>query len=307
MDRPTLHAADESVHVPGSEPLWNESWYFDFLTPEADLGGYVRIGRYPNLGVIWYWACLVGEGRPLVLVVDHTVPLPRNERSLEIRNDGLWADHAVNDPFVHWNLGLEAFGVALDDPAVAFGDLRGERTALGFDLEWETDGTPYRYPVGLDRYEVPCDVHGTIQVGSETIAFDGIGQRDHSWGVRDWWANGWCWSAFRRGDGRRIHGVTTIPPMGFAAGYDQSDGGDEVRDLTTFDVEVTDGPNDLPTRLRAVYDGVGYDVEPIDYAPILLEAGDGRTTKFPRATARFTADDGDVGYGWFEVNQLRPR
>ena len=32
------------------EPLWNESYYMDFVSHDADVGGYVRIGRYPNLG-----------------------------------------------------------------------------------------------------------------------------------------------------------------------------------------------------------------------------------------------------------------
>ena len=62
---------------PGDERLWGESWYFDFIDRDGTLGGYVRLGLYPNLGVAWYWACLVGEGRPLVTVIDHEVPLPK--------------------------------------------------------------------------------------------------------------------------------------------------------------------------------------------------------------------------------------
>ena len=73
-----LTAADERRHPPGDEPWWNESWYFDFATADASLGGYVRIGLYPNQGSAraWYWACVVGEGRPLVIVVDHDVAPP---------------------------------------------------------------------------------------------------------------------------------------------------------------------------------------------------------------------------------------
>ena len=93
---------------PGEERLWGESWYFDFTDREGTLGGYVRLGLYPNLGVAWYWACLVGEGRPLVTVIDHEVALPKAP-SLEIRADGLWADHVVETPFDHMTLGCEAF------------------------------------------------------------------------------------------------------------------------------------------------------------------------------------------------------
>ena len=72
-----LTAADERAHEAGEERLWGESWYFDFTDRAGTLGGYVRLGLYPNLGVAWYWACLVGEGRPLVTVIDHEVALPK--------------------------------------------------------------------------------------------------------------------------------------------------------------------------------------------------------------------------------------
>ena len=164
----------------------------------------MRLGLYPNLGVAWYWACLVGEGRPLVTVIDHEVALPKAP-SLEIRADGLWADHIVETPFDHMTLGCEAFAVSVDDPAEVYGDLRGDRVPFGFDLEWETDrGGLYPW-IGTTRYEVSCNVHGEILVGDETIDFDGIGQRDHSWGVRDWWNLGWVWTAGGLDDGTRFH------------------------------------------------------------------------------------------------------
>jgi len=298
--------ADERPHSPGPELFWNESWYFDFASPTGDLGGYVRIGLYPNLGVCWYWACVVGEGRPLVTVIDHTVPLPRAGGSLELRHDGLWADHTCEAPLERWSLGLEAFGVALDDPADTYGDLRGDRTPLGFDLEWETDGAVFRWPEGMDRYEVPCRVHGEILVGDETIDFDGWGQRDHSWGVRDWWANGWCWSAFRLGvpAGTRVHAVTLIPSVGMSIGYLESDRGNEV--VHTFDVDpsMAMSTNRFPDSYAVLTDGGGLtlSVQPVAWAPVLLVAPDGRESRFPRAMCR--VDDGEAtGVGWIEFNQ----
>ena len=43
--------ADEETHPAGPELLWSESYYLDFAAADGSLGGYVRIGRYPNLGV----------------------------------------------------------------------------------------------------------------------------------------------------------------------------------------------------------------------------------------------------------------
>ena len=108
-------------------------------------------------------------------------------------------------------LGCEAFALGLDDPAEMYGDPRGERVPFGLDLEWDTDGDAYAYPPGTTRYEVPCRVHGEILVGDETIEFDGIGQRDHSWGVRDWWTLGWTL------DRRVARGRHALPRHGGAA------------------------------------------------------------------------------------------
>ena len=37
-----LTAADESYHTPGEGDWWGESWYYDFATHDATLGGYVK-------------------------------------------------------------------------------------------------------------------------------------------------------------------------------------------------------------------------------------------------------------------------
>src|SRR5215472_19029129 len=71
-----LTDADERLHTPGPERLWNESYYFDFAAPDGSLGGYVRLGLYPNWGRAWYWACVVRPGQPTILVADNAAPLP---------------------------------------------------------------------------------------------------------------------------------------------------------------------------------------------------------------------------------------
>jgi hypothetical protein len=300
--------ADERRHEPGPEELWNESWYFDFTDAEGRLGGYVRLGFYPNQGTAWYWACLVGEGRPLVTVIDHDVPVPAG-RSLEIRTDGLWADHTVEVPLDHMTLGCEAFAVGLSDPAEAYGAMRGDRVPFGLDLEWETDGGTYPYP-GVTRYEVPCRVHGEILVGDERIDLDGWGQRDHSWGVRDWWTLGWCWTSGRLDDGTRFHAthVTLGDDPVYATGYVQRPGGP----LTAVPGEAVDrrqvlGDHGFPTAGEADLGDLSLSIEPVAFSPVLLTAPDGRVSRFPRALCRFTdTGSGRPGVGWTEWNQPPP-
>lgn len=297
-------AADEGRHPVGPGELWGESWYLDFFDPAAGVGGYVRLGLYPNQGVAWYWACLVGPDRPLVIVIDHDIAVPA--KTLEIRTEGLWADCTVETPLDHVSVGLEAFAISVDDPTEVYGDLRGDRVPFGVDLEWETDGSLYPYP-GVSRYEVPCRVHGEVLLASETLAIDGWGQRDHSWGERDWWSFGWSWTAGRLDDGTRFHG-TSVEIEGqqlFGTGYLQPPGEPL---LGTSDVARSQvlGPGGLPTSATWRVDDLDLVVTPVAFAPVLLTAPDGRVSRFPRAWCRFTASDGRAGHGWTEWNQPQP-
>ena len=303
MARP--EAADERRHTPDTDPLWNESYYLDWFSPDAAIGGYVRVGFYPNLGVVWYWACLVGPDRPLLTVVSHDVALPAGAQSLELRADGLWADHTVEAPLEHMTCNLEAFALEVDDPADMYHDPRGTRVPFGFELDWETDRGAYLWPPVTPRYEIPCRVHGRVMVGDDVIEVDGWGQRDHSWGAaRDWWSMGWCWSAGRLDDGTRWHSAGAFfPDNNWGVAYRLDPGSAEFHESFEIDVTSELGREGLATRARLVIGELGLTVEPLAWSPVLLVHPDGREARFPRALARFTADDGRTGHGWIEFNQ----
>ena len=175
-------AADERGHRPGEHPDWGESWSFEFFT-DGGLGGYSTISVYPHRRVAWYWAYLVGGDGGPVAVIDDDAPLPRPAGSLELRTEGLWADHICETPLDHWTVGNEAFALRFDDPDEALGRQRGERVPLGFDLEWETAASIVDV---ADGYAVPCVVHGDVLFGQEGLTVEGWGWRDHRWGLLDW-------------------------------------------------------------------------------------------------------------------------
>ena len=105
------------------------------------------MGFVPRLGGVWYWACLVEPGGPLVTVIDHEVELPRSSSSMELRHDGLWADHVIAGAARADGLqpgGLRSFGSTI--PLRCIHDPRGERVPFGFELEWETDRDAYQWP-----------------------------------------------------------------------------------------------------------------------------------------------------------------
>lgn len=194
MDEPRTGATAPDPVWERRHPGGPETWSFDFVAPDGALAGFVGLTLWSAPRLAWYWAALVGRRRPYLLVRDLDVAAPRSPTSREIRSDGLWADVNCDTPHEHWSLGLEAFGVSLDDPDEALGAEHGDRTGLGLDLEWEASG-----PVvgGTGSYGQACAVHGEILVGGgggpvETIAFEGAGWRRHAWGgAVDWFAPAW--------------------------------------------------------------------------------------------------------------------
>jgi hypothetical protein len=66
---------DEGAHEPGDEPLWNESWYWDFADPEQGIGGWIRLGLVPNQKVAWINALVCGPDMPCVALLDFEAPL----------------------------------------------------------------------------------------------------------------------------------------------------------------------------------------------------------------------------------------
>ncbi|HYF27039.1 MAG TPA: phosphotransferase [Baekduia sp.] len=296
---------DEGRHAPGGEPLWNESWYFDAVADDTGLGVYVRLGRLPNQDVALYTACVCGPGRPSIMLVDAAAPLPAaDDDAQRIDTAGLRATQVCEAPLQRFRVTLEGTARSHADPAAPLRGEEGEPVPVALDLVWETDGIPYAWRQST-RYEIPCRVTGTVRVGDEELAFAGPGQRDHSWGARDWWAVDWMWSALHLEDGTHTHAVG-IPQMpGYGVGYVQREDDLVELDSVTTSEEVT--PDGLVTAARIVWGpgDVQVELEPLAYGALRLEAPDGRVSLFPRAMCRVRTSEGRTGTGWVEWNRVQ--
>lgn len=297
--------SDEYPHPPTNEPLWNESWYFDFADPDGQLGGWIRLGLYPNEGHAWINALLCGPGMPTVALNDFHAELPGEPFSVHTADITL--TQQVTEPLRRYRVAVRGSGQAFDDPAMLLRNETGRPVQVSMDLEWTTVGRPYQYRI-TPRYEIPCTVSGSVTIDGTTHEVRGVpGQRDHSWGVRDWWAMDWVWNALHLDDGTHLHGVDVripgLPPVGI--GYVQDEAG--LTELQSVQAEEAFGPDDLPvsTTLRLQPTGLVAAAEIIAHAPVRLESTDGRVSQFPRSWARITMADGRTGVGWLEWNRNR--
>jgi hypothetical protein len=294
-----LTADEEGLHEPGPEHWWNESWYFDFARADGSFGGYVRVGLVPNQGVTWYLLHLVGQDRPTVRIDDkRLVP-----SGLGIGTETYAFSHTGTDGT--WRIAGSGTAESLAPTDILEG-AGGKPVEVEVDLTWTADGLPFRYDV-TTRYELPCLVSGSVTVDGEVLVLDAVeGQRDHSWGVRDWSTAGWCWAAARLADGTRLHLTDVVfPDFRFTTGYLQ-DGTIEV----VTDVERTDGfeAGGLPTVSRQVLapSGLEVTITSLAHGPTLMSDEDGATWPFQRSLARFETAEG-TGVGWIEWNRIELR
>ena len=178
----SLAPSDERAHEPSASSPWSETWEWRVVDPVARMAVVVAVVRRPAVRRSSYVAAVLAEGRPTVAVIEHDVASPR--RGLELRASGLWADHVCEEPFRHWSLGLEAFGLVLDDPDDAVRDRRGTLVPVGADLEWEdAEVLSAAGPGGVDSgYRTVGRAHGELLVGDGSFELDGSGERLHRWG-----------------------------------------------------------------------------------------------------------------------------
>jgi hypothetical protein len=303
---PTPGPADEGRHEPGPEELWNESWYFDVVSDDGTIGVYHRIGRMPNRGICMLGACIVRVDGPAIMLSDGAAPLPAADDDSQLVETGsARAEFTCEEP-------LERFSIAVSGTAESFADqsapLRkdpGEPVDIAIAMTWETVGVPYQWGHST-RYEIPCRVTGTVTIDGERIEVAGPGQRDHSWGTRDWFASDWMWSALHLDDGTHTHAVSVPQHPNFGVGYVQKDG--ELIESPKVKHENELATNGLVTGgiLRQDPGGVDLRYECLASGPVLLESPDGRVSHFPRAMVRTEDDKGRTGLGWIEWNMNQP-
>lgn len=295
---------EEAAHIPGDEPFWNESWYWDFADESQGIGGWIRLGLIPNQNVAWINALVCGPDRATVALLDFHAALPANPN--DVTAGDIRLRHGATDP-------LREYRVSVSGPARSFADQAGllhggggEPAELSMDLTWTTTATPFAYRI-TSRYEIPCTVSGSVTVNGETLTFDAVpGQRDHSNGVRDWWSMDWVWSAFHLEDGTHLHGVDLrlpdLPPV--SVGYIQPPGGPVIETTSVLaEASLADSGLPLSTTLTFQPGGLSAEIEVRGNAPVRLDSPDGRVSFFPRSWATVRTDDGRRGVGWIEWNR----
>jgi len=194
-----LSPQDDYTHALGPEPNFNESMYFNFFDPDQSIGGFIRIGNRANEGRAEVTVTLYLQGGR-VLFSFQRAPIEHNDAF-----DAGGARFEVIEPSQKLRSVYE--GPVLDlaepremtDPRAAF--TRSPKRRIHLDLLHDAVGPMYgsagsrqeearanEKQFAKAHYEQHMAVTGELRIDGETIAINGYGLRDHSWGPRFWQA-----------------------------------------------------------------------------------------------------------------------
>ncbi len=177
-DMAPLDPIDDLRHRLRQASLARESLVYTVLLPEHKIAGFI----YPRVSADGIAACVVfafGEGVPGGSIIESI------------------SDRPVADSmdFTDWQVG--GCSVKLGEPLrTAHVSYTGQR--LSYDFEFEALHPAYSYdshPEGCpkyfadNRFEQGGRIKGTMCIEGRTLVLDTIGQRDHSWGDRNWAVN----------------------------------------------------------------------------------------------------------------------
>jgi hypothetical protein len=181
---------DESLHPPGEDLAWQESFYFNWADPERSTFGLARIGYRFNVRKTDGLVISVRDGKLELFYgpanIDHPGPCEAEKPAAGMRARDLLV--TMEEPLRRWRIQIEGRRCM---------DLVFEANTPAFDYhEPRTDGSPPRLATSMTgcHFEQSGSVTGWTQFKGKRQEICGFGQRDKSWGVRDWdRLEGWNW------------------------------------------------------------------------------------------------------------------
>ncbi|MBS3793289.1 MAG: hypothetical protein KGY80_00095 [Candidatus Thorarchaeota archaeon] len=171
---PSITKDDEFLHEAGDRKDWRESYYFNWVDAESEVSGFSTIGLLPNQ-----------QKRELVFVLFYD-----DKREVYfIEPDG----EVVQDLD---GIGDSVLSYELVDPLKKW-VLSYNRSDISVELSWEGRFSCYDFGEGSGtswegHFEQSGRVNGYINLpDGRELNFEGYGERDKSWGYRNWHIDAW--------------------------------------------------------------------------------------------------------------------
>jgi hypothetical protein len=192
-----LRAEDELSHEWDDDPLWRESWYWNFSEPASEMGGWLYLWVVPNQPL--RSGMLVCFYHGLAAEFDSTEVAWRAPAHRVAKADGSWVycykrdvaeliESDVDDVELcglrlQRNEPLERYRLAFEDAQNARFEIDCRFITPPWDFADNVHATP-RW-LAKNRYHRAWMARGELAIGSERFPIRTTGDSDHSWGTRD--------------------------------------------------------------------------------------------------------------------------
>jgi len=168
---PDLDNRDELLHQPTSELKWRESYYFNWADLENKISGFSTIGIVPNEKKREFVFLLFLEDRNEVYYKEPHLQEYCDDLNIMLRENRL--SYTLVKPFEEWIINYKS-------------------RKLSLELHFKTRFPTHNF--GMDsskswhqHFESSGKVTGKLtKKDGEIVYLNGFGQRDKSWGFRDW-------------------------------------------------------------------------------------------------------------------------
>jgi hypothetical protein len=171
----SLSESDEYAHTADEQADWRESYYFNWVDLDTGISGFSTIGLLPNVKKREFvFALFYDEGREVYF---NEPSSPFSDDISESLSDGVLS-YELTRSLQKWRIIYRGRNIKADIiwparfPAYDFG--KGSGTS--WNGHYEQSGAP----------------HGTVTFSDgRAIRISGLGERDKSWGSRDWHIDSW--------------------------------------------------------------------------------------------------------------------
>lgn len=239
------------VHEFGDHADWNESFYFNFYDRVQDICGFMRIGLKPNRDEkSMFFFLMMPDGSHL------GTRMAEPFKDSEFKANGLKYQKVVAEKT--WK--VDYHGVMARTEGAKL-----ENVNVSMSLEFNALHPIFNYRKCVTKEDIALSnmtatehteqygrLTGSLKVGGKEFKIDALGERDHSWGVRDWIApNMWIWLTAQFSEGLAMNLTKLFVEDGVVdAGYLHKDG--QNLPIVKAEVETDYGDDGDPRSLKIV-------------------------------------------------------
>lgn len=193
-------------HLPGDgNPLWGQSYYFNFYDPRTKIGAFVRVGLLENRNEANTWFVVFQDGLPVFNRNNINLPYAaaRPDKGLELAGLRL----QVVEPLKKLRITFASGDFAAD---FTWDEQHPMEDCIAMSHDHEGSFAREMCNIHLEGI---CRVSGHVVIRGERIAVSGSGFRDISAGPRNWDAllhYRLAWPVFENGMAfAGVHGIST--------------------------------------------------------------------------------------------------